>query len=115
MRASGLILGLYLIGTGSLVFAAPASTPPSGGKTLCKDGFESYKDRLRKNPDDAAAWSELRVCADLLKRWGEAGAIAQAALDKNVKRPEPHLILGLAYYRAKDYPHAVDEYQEAIR
>lgn len=85
------------------------------GKDLCKQNFDSYKDRLRKDPEDTEAWSELRLCADLLKRWGEAGAIASAAIEKKVNRAEPHLILGQAYYQAKDFPHAIDEFQEAVR
>jgi len=103
-----------LAARGGSVPSKKAATSPSG-KNVCKDNFDSYKDTLRKSPDDARTWSELRVCADLLKRWGEAGAIAQAAIDKKVERPEPHLILGQAYYQSKDYPHAVDEFQESIR
>ncbi len=85
------------------------------GKDLCKQNFDAYKERLRKNPEDAEGWSELRVCADLLKRWGEAGAIASAAIEKKINRAEPHLILGQAYYQAKDFAHAIDEFQEAVR
>src|SRR6266853_1729842 len=74
----------------------PAAPAPSTERDLCKQNFDVYRDRLRKSPDDTGAWAELRVCADLLKRWGEAGAIAQASVDRNVQRYEPHLILGQA-------------------
>src|SRR5580765_3521198 len=76
---------------------APAKKDASG-RGLCEENFGLYRERLHKNPDDAAAWQELRVCAELLKRWGEAGAIATAAIDHGVKRPEPHMILGMAHY-----------------
>ena len=95
--------------------SSKAAVAAASGKDLCKRNFDAYKDRLRKDPEESAGWAELRACADLLKRWGEAGAIASAAIEKKVRRPEPHLILGQAYYYAKDYPHAIDEYKEAIR
>jgi tetratricopeptide (TPR) repeat protein len=107
---------LAALWTGSAAAAdAPAATPATSGRDLCKQNFDIYRDRLRKDPNDGAAWRELRVCADLLKRWGEAAAIASAAVEKNVKRPEPHQILGHAYYYAKDYPHALEEFKESVR
>jgi tetratricopeptide (TPR) repeat protein len=97
---------------GSACWLTAAET---GGKDLCKQNFDVYRQKLKQNPNDASAWQEMRVCADLLKRWGEAGAISQAILESNINRYEPHLILGQAFYHAKDYSHAVDEYKEAIR
>jgi tetratricopeptide (TPR) repeat protein len=97
------------------VSAATAGSRPGGERDLCKQNFNEYRDRLRKSPDDGQAWSELRVCADLLQRWGEAGAIAGSLLEHGVNRYEPHLILGQAYYHAKDYTHAADEFKEAVR
>ena len=88
----------------------PAATAPksaasnAAGKDMCKQNFDEYRDKIKTNPDDEKAWQELRVCADLLKRWGESGAIASAAIERGVVRAEPHLILGMAHYRMKDYP-----------
>jgi tetratricopeptide (TPR) repeat protein len=93
----------------------PAAAAEISGKDLCKQNFAEYKTRLTKNPDDAAGWQELRVCSDLLKRWNEAALIAQDAVERKVQRPEPHLLLGLAHYRSKDFAKAVDEFQESIR
>jgi tetratricopeptide (TPR) repeat protein len=92
-----------------------AANLSTSGKDLCKQNFDQYKTALRKDPNDTRSWAELRVCADLLKRWGEAGAIASAALEKGVKRPEPHLILGHAYFQSKDFSHAIDEFRESVR
>ncbi len=105
----------FTLATGAALAAETPAAAPHTEKDLCKQNFDVYRDRLRKNPDDGGAWAELRVCADLLKRWGEAGAIAEASIERKVQRYEPHLILGQAYYHAKDYPHAVDEYKEAVR
>ena len=109
MKRSSLFLLVVLGLTGGM--KAQADT----GKELCKQNFDVYRARLSKNPNDAGAWQELRVCTDLLKRWGEAGLIASDAIDKKVQRPEPHFILGLAHYHTKEYPQAVEEYKEAIR
>src|SRR5689334_16658006 len=79
-----------------------AANAPTTGRGLCEENFDLYREKLHKDPDDAKAWQELRVCADLLKRWGEAGAIATSAIDHGVKRPEPHIILGMAHYKTKD-------------
>jgi tetratricopeptide (TPR) repeat protein len=99
-----------------LLFAGPpAFAAETSGRDLCKQNFTEYKTRLTKDPADAAGWQELRVCSDLLKRWNEAALIAQDAIDRKVERPEPHLLLGIAYYRSKDYAKAVDEFQESIR
>src|SRR3954471_9253852 len=52
----------------------PSTTVPGmGGKELCKQNFDEYRDRIKQNSSDSEAWQELRVCSDLLKRWGEAG------------------------------------------
>src|SRR5262249_27413056 len=92
-----------------------ATVPGMGGRDLCKQNFDAYRDRIKANSDDGAAWKELRVCSDLLKRWGEAGAIAQGAVDRGVKRPEAYHIIGLAHYHTKDYTSAVDDFKESIR
>jgi tetratricopeptide (TPR) repeat protein len=106
----------FLVVLAFLLTPAWAAKPavPTSGKELCKQNFDIYRDKLRKDPNDGAAWSELRVCADLLKRWGEAAAIASGAVEK-VRRPEPHQILGQAYYYAKDYPHALEEFRESVK
>src|SRR5262245_25415252 len=108
MKRVAFLIGLLCIS--GIGFAAEIT-----GKELCKQNFETYRDRLLKTPTDSSVWQELRVCADLLKRWNEAALIASAVLEKKVERPEPHLILGFAYYNAKDYSRAVDELKESIR
>jgi len=87
----------------------------SSGRGLCDENFGNYRERLHKDPNDTAAWQELRVCAELLKRWGEAGAISTAAIERGIQRPEPHMILGMAHYRMKDYASALDDFKEAVR
>lgn len=122
MKRIGFIV-LFLAGLGASPRAwaaeppAKASTPatPPSGKDLCKQNFDEYRDRIKQNPDDNTAWQELRVCSDLLKRWGEAGAIASAAIDRGVKRPEAYLIVGLAHYHTKDYNAAVDDFKESLK
>jgi tetratricopeptide (TPR) repeat protein len=99
-----------------LCWAEPKPTRQEiSGRELCKQSFDGYKAQLAAHPNDSAAWQELRVCADLLKRWTEAAAIAQAAIDNHVERPEPYFIVGLSHYAAKEYSEAADSYREAIR
>src|SRR3954468_3923168 len=117
MRRAAILIAMTLTFAGRLDAAAPASPPATAnpGRALCRDNFGVYKERLGKDPNDTQAWQELRVCSDLLRRWNEAAAIADAAVAKKSTRPEPHLILGLSHYHAKEYAQAVDEFKEAIR
>jgi len=86
--------------------AAPArqTSAADAGRDLCRTNFSVYKERLTKNTEDAAAWQELRVCSDLLRRWNEAAVIASEAIDKKSDRAEPHLILAWRIITPKNMP-----------
>jgi tetratricopeptide (TPR) repeat protein len=114
-RAVYLALTLFCAAAAVAAPPRPAASGLNDGRDLCRNNFSAYKERLAKNPDDAQSWQELRVCTDLLRRWNQAAAIANEAVENKSDRPEPHLILGLAHYHAKEYAQAVDEFKEAIR
>lgn len=83
------------------------------GQEVCKKTYDSYKDRLAKNPEDDQAWSELRVCTNELKRWNEAAQISSDALQKNPNLPQAHLLLGITELHSKDYKNAAADFQKA--
>src|SRR5438552_17110435 len=93
--------------------AALQATEPSG-KDLCQKNYSSYKDRITKNPADAQAWTEFRVCTVELKKWDEAIQVALQVRQKNRDLPEPYLILGLAQMQQKNYERAVEHFDQTI-
>jgi tetratricopeptide (TPR) repeat protein len=84
------------------------------GKELCEKNYASYKDRILKNPTDDEAWTELRVCTGVLKKWDEAIQVALQARLKNRDLPQPYLILGLAQMQQKNYDRAVEHFDQTI-
>jgi tetratricopeptide (TPR) repeat protein len=108
-------IAFWVAGAADAVKAPKSEAAKESGRGLCDENFGNYRETLHRDPDDSQAWQELRVCAELLKRWGEAGAIATAAIDRGVRRPEPHMILGMAHYRLKDYNAALDDFKDAIK
>jgi tetratricopeptide (TPR) repeat protein len=98
-----------------LLTVGPCAAAANVGEELCQKSWNSYKERLKKNPADDAAWMEFRVCAGELKRWNEAVEVALEARHKNPDRPEPHLLLGLAQMQQRNYERAVDHFDESIR
>src|SRR4029077_14894216 len=106
---------LFFMGVLLLSAAGLRAEETAQGKDLCKQNFDAYLGLLRKGTDDAKTWAEFRVCTDLLKRWPDAGMVAEEALQTNPNLPDAHLILGMAHYHAKEYAQAVDELKESIR
>src|SRR5882762_5280813 len=106
---------LFLMGV--LLFPAPGlrAEDTAQGKDLCKQNYDAYMGMLRKGTEDAKTWAEFRACTDLLKRWPDAGQVAEEALQTNPNLPDAHLILGIAHYHAKEYAPSVDEFKESIR
>ena len=82
---------------------------------LCKENYAEYKGRVLQNPTNDEAWTELRVCTNRLKRWGEASAVATEALKKNSDVPQAHLLLGIAHLHAREYEPAAAQFREATR
>jgi len=105
-----LSLGLAVIlGVTTRAFADPEVS----GADLCRKNFDSYKDRLAKNPDDGQGWAEFRACVSELKRWNEGQEVASIGIQQRPQRFEPHLILGIALLHGKEYQKACDEFQTA--
>src|SRR5688572_21628365 len=86
----------------AVFWVSPLLAEPSR-KDVCQKKITTLKGTLAKNPQDANAWLELRICANELKDWSEAVEIASAAKAKNPNNAEPRLILGLAQMHGKDY------------
>lgn len=95
-------------------FALPLRAADVAGKILCEKNLSVYKDKLNKNPQDDAAWTELRACALELKKWDEAIQIALAARHKNRDLPQPYLILGLAQMHQKNFERAIEHFDQTI-
>ncbi len=100
---------LFCVIFGSSLYAAEPS-----GKDLCQKNYDSYKDRVIKNPNDEKAWTEFRVCTTELKKWDEAIQVALQARLKNHDLAEPYLILGLAQMQQKNYERAVEHFDQTI-
>jgi tetratricopeptide (TPR) repeat protein len=84
-------------------------------KDFCKKNYDTYKDRVTKNPADVEAWTEFRVCTAELKRWTEAAAVATEAIRVKPDISEPHLLLGITEMHTQQYAQAADEFDDAIR
>ena len=86
----------------------------TSGKEHCEKSYNTYKDQVLKNPSDALAWTEFRVCTTELKKWDEAIQVALQVRQKNHDLSEPYLILGLAQMQQKNYERAVEHFDQSI-
>jgi Flp pilus assembly protein TadD len=97
-----------------LLLAAGVHAAEPTGSEVCEKNYAKYKERIVKNPLDAQAWVDFRVCTTELKRWDEAIQVALQARLKNRDLSEPYLILGLAQMQQKNYERAVEHFDQSI-
>jgi tetratricopeptide (TPR) repeat protein len=82
-------------------------------KETCRLKFESFKEAAAKNPADDQAWTSLRQCTTLLKKWNEAAVVAQAVIAQKPDAENAHLLLGITEIHMQEYSKASEEFTKA--
>lgn len=80
----------------------------------CKAQLDGQIEKLRRNPNDNATWTDFRACVNELKRWHTAETLAKEVLAKNPNLWQPNLILGIVQLHTKEYDKAVDTFDRTI-
>jgi tetratricopeptide (TPR) repeat protein len=80
-----------------------------------EEAIQSYKEAIRKNPNDFDAYFNLGGCYSRLGNEKEAMLATKEALRIRPDYAFAHLALGLNYHNLGQYDQAIETYKQAIR